>query len=150
MPHYGHLLRILSCHISQSMTNALGEMDLTSAQGHIMGYLANCQAPPCPKDVEEHFHLSHPTVSGLLARLEKKEFIELCPDPADKRCKRIYVLPKGRDCHDKMYKTILENEERIVRGFSQEEKALLADFLARATRNMGAEPYQNSKEESNP
>lgn len=150
MPHYGHMFRILSCCASQAVTEALGEMDLTSAQGHIMGYLVHCPAPPCPRDVEEHFCLSHPTVSGLLSRLEKKEFIELRPDPQDKRCKRIYILPKGWDCHEIIHKTILENEERIVRGFSQEEQAQFADFLARATRNMGAEPYQYFKEESNP
>ncbi len=150
MPHLGQMFRVPSCCAAQAVTGALGEMDLTSAQGHVMGYLARCQAPPCPRDVEEHFHLSHPTVSGLLARLEKKEFIELRPDPADKRCKRIYTLPKGRDCHEKIYKAILENEECIVRGFSQEEQDQFADFLTRATRNMGVEPCQTIKEESNP
>ena len=87
MPHYGYLLRILSCGISQNITSALGQMELTSAQGHIIGYLAQRQEPACPRDVEEQFRLSHPTVSGLLSRLEKKGFIEMRPDPND-CCKR--------------------------------------------------------------
>ena len=53
-----------------SMDNTLASMDLTSAQGHIMGYLAQRSQPPCSRDIEETFHLSHPTVSGLLSRLE--------------------------------------------------------------------------------
>lgn len=140
MAHYGHMLRILHQSISQTMTNALAKMELTSAQGHIMGYLAHQKEPPCPRDIEEHFCLTHPTVSGLLSRLEKKDFIELRPDSDDRRCKRIYILPKGWECHENMYNTILENEARIVQGFSEEEKAQFADFLARAIRNMGGEP----------
>ena len=72
MLHYGHLVRILHCCTSQTMTEALSAMDLTSAQGHVMGFLAHCENPPCARDIEETFHLSHPTVSGLLSRLEKK------------------------------------------------------------------------------
>lgn len=136
MRHYGHLIRVLHCAISQSMTDALGEMELTASQGRLLGYLARREEPLCPRDIEEEFHLSHPTVSGLLARLEKKQFIALRPDERDRRCKRIYLLPKGMNCHEKINKTILENEERIVRGFSQEEKALFADFLTRAAGNM--------------
>lgn len=148
MPHYGYLLRILSCSISQNITSALGQMDLTSAQGHIIGYLAQRQEPACPRDVEEQFRLSHPTVSGLLSRLEKKGFIEMRPDPNDRRCKRIYLLPKGRDCNGMLCRTILATEERIVQGFSDEEKRMFIDFLTRATQNMGGEPQNILKEES--
>lgn len=150
MPNFGHLFRVLSCCSAQTVTNALAKMDLTSAQGHVMGYLAHCSEPPCPRDLEESFHLSHPTVSGLLSRLEKKRFIELRPDPNDRRCKRIYILPRGRECGDTMHNTILENEARIVKDFSEEEKRQFADFLVRAARNMGVESLNlEIKEEIN-
>lgn len=148
--HYGHVIRILHSCTDQTMTAALAKMDLTAAQGHIMGYLSHRQTPACSRDVEEAFRLSHPTVSGLLARLEKKGFIEFRPDEADRRCKRIFILPKGRECLETMYQTILTNEERLVQDFSEEEKALFADFLQRALHNMGASPCKYCfKEESN-
>ncbi len=147
MYHYGHLFRVLHCAISQSMTQALGQMELTSAQGRIMGYLARRTEPPCAKDIEEEFHLSHPTVSGLLSRLEKKNFIEFRPDERDGRCKRIFISPKGRDCHEIIYNTILENEKRIVHGFSQEEQAQFAELLTRAVHNMGSENHFHDEEE---
>ena len=112
-----------------------------------MGYLAHCQQPPCPRDLEEEFHLSHPTVSGLLARLEKKDFIRLRTDESDRRCKRIHVLPKGRECHEMMHKTILANEARLVRDFTDEEKALFAQLLTRAIRNMGGNPCKRKHKE---
>lgn len=142
MQHYGYQFRVLSCGISQLMTNALGEMELTSAQGHIIGFLAHCEEAPCPRDVEEHFCLSHPTVSGLLARLEKKKFIELRPDPQDRRCKRIYLLPKGWECDEQIHERLEAIEERIVTGFSEEERAQFADFLSRASRNMDCQEHK--------
>lgn len=140
MYHYGHMFRILHCAISQTVTQAMMEMELTSAQGRIMGFLAMQKDPPCAKDIEENFNLSHPTVSGILSRLEKKDFIEFRPDQQDKRCKRIYILPKGADCNERIYRTILENERLIVRGFSQEEMAQFADLLTRAANNLGCAP----------
>lgn len=131
------------------MNNALASMDLTAAQGHIMGYLAQRSQPPCSRDIEEAFHLSHPTVSGLLSRLEKKGFIVLRPDEEDRRCKRIYVLPKGEELHETMHRTIAENEARMVENFTPEERAQFVSLLLRAISNMGATNYiRKFKEES--
>lgn len=142
MKHYGHQVRVLHWCTDHAITNALEEMELTSAQGHIMGFLAHQKEPPCPKDIEEHFHLSHPTVSGLLSRLEKKGFVELRTDEHDRRCKRIYILPKGRECHDRMHSTIVGIEHQLVSGFTEEEQLQFEAFLDRAIANMGGYPHQ--------
>ena len=134
-----------------SMDNTLASMDLTSAQGHLMGYLSQRSQPPCSLHIEETFPLSHPTVSGLLSRLEKKDFIELRPDETDRRCKRIYVLPKGIELNETMTRVILDNEARVVAGFSPEERELFASMLLRAIDNMGASAcIRKIKEESEP
>ena len=147
--HYGHYARILHCCTDQTMTAALAQMDLTAAQGHIMAYLAHSSVPPCSRDIEDAFQLSHPTVSGLLSRLEKKGFIEFRPDAVDRRCKRIYILPKGRECHELMHNTITRIESQMVLDFTEEEKQQFLQFLERAISNMGHCPnHQNSKEET--
>ena len=137
---YGHLVRILHWCTHQSMTVAMESMELTAAQGRIMGYLAHQKQPPCPRDIEQEFQLSHPTVSGILSRLEQKGFLELRTDPMDRRCKRIYVLPKGKECQELMHSTILANEKRIVDGFTEEEQKQFAALLQRAITNMGGSP----------
>lgn len=130
------------------MTSALEEMELTAAQGHIMGFLSHQKDPPCPRDVELAFHLSHPTVSGILSRMEQKGFIQLRTDPSDRRCKRIYVLAKGQECHHTMHQTIENTEARLVQDFTPEERELFASFLQRAISNMGGGPcHPNAKEE---
>ena len=139
-PHYGHLLRHLHCCTDQAMSNALASMELTAAQCHVMGFITHRDSPPCPRDIEEEFHLSHPTVSGLLSRLEKKGFIEFRPDENDRRCKRIYILAKGLELDETVHKTILANEEQLVQGVTEEEKEQFRTFLVRAIRNMGENP----------
>ena len=122
------------------MTAALAEMDLTAAQGRILGYLTRRETPPCSRDIEEEFHLSHPTVSGILSRLEQKGFVALRPDPRDRRCKRIHILPKGKACHERMHRTIQETEERLVQDFTPEEREQFVQLLQRAIVNMGQSP----------
>ena len=148
--HYGPRLRILHSCTDQAITGALEQMDLTASQGHIMGYLAHRDTPPCSRDIEDHFQLSHPTVSGLLARLEKKGFIQFQPDEVDRRCKRIYILPKGRECIDTMRRTIDEHEQRMVQGFTPEEREQFLNLLKRAIENMGHSPCDPKTKEENP
>ena len=137
--HFGHRIRVLHWCTDQAMTTALARMELTAAQGHIMGYLAHRDAPPCSRDIEEAFHLSHPTVSGLLSRMEKKGFIRFRPDETDRRCKRIYILPKGQQCTETMHKTVQHIESRLVQGFTKEERTQFTALLDRAIANMGAD-----------
>lgn len=149
LKHLGHYVRILHWCTDQRITNALAEMELTASQGPILGYIAHRKSPPCARDIEEIFHLSHPTVSGLLARLEKKGFIEFFPDASDRRCKRIRLRSKGQQCIEIMHRTITENERVMVQGFSEEEQALFFSFLNRAIHNMGGGPCcRKSKEET--
>ena len=145
--YFGHRLRILHWALDQSMTNALAGMELTAAQGRILAYLAHREDPPCSRDIEEAFQLTHPTVSGLLSRMEKKGFLQLRTDEADRRCRRIYILPKGLQCHTLMHTTILGNEEKLVEGFTPQEQEQFARLLDRAITNMGGNPCRNLHKE---
>ena len=147
----GPIFRSLHWCTDQLLTNALAQMDLTASQGQIMGFLVRSPRPPCSRDIEEHFHLSHPSVSGTLGRLEKKGFIEFRPDEADRRCKRIYLLPRGLQCHEHMLTQILAIEERITADFTPEERELFHSLLLRALTNLGGTPCcPPIKEEPNP
>ncbi len=146
--HYGPKLRVLFSMIDQQISAALEDMDLTCSQGHVIGFVTHRKTMPCPRDVEEAFGLSHPTVSGLLSRLEKKGFLELIPDEVDRRCKRIRVLPKGRQCMDRLHAGIRSTEEKLVSDFTPEEREQFFCLLDRAIRNLGGSiPTQTQKEE---
>ena len=134
----------------QTLTAAMEEMELTAAQGHLMGYLIHSREPRCPRDVEKAFHLSHPTVSGLLSRLEQKGFVELRTDPEDRRVKRIYLLPKAWQLDERISRTLEENERKMTDGFTQQEREAFAALLQRAIHSMGGDlRCQHGKEETN-
>ena len=137
--HFGLRFRLLHWCSDQMLTNDLARMDLTSSQGRMICFLAHCPRPPCPRDIEEYFGLSHPSVSGTLSRMEKKGFIEFIPDETDRRIKRIYLLPRGRECHSQIMQTISQIEQKLMTGFSPEEQAQFSSFLDRVIHNMGAD-----------
>lgn len=144
---YGPRFRVLHWCSDQMLNNALADMDLTSSQGRILGYLAHHAEAPCSRDLEEHFQLSHPSISGTLSRMEKKDFIEFRPDPEDLRIKRIHLLPKGVQCHEKIGQILRDMEKQITEGFTEEEQALFSAFLDRAITNMGGCPFPPPQKE---
>ena len=139
-PHFGHLLRHLHCCNDQAMTELLESRELTASQGHVLGFINHSPTPPCARDIEEAFRLSHPTVSGLLSRLEKKGFLEFRPDAHDRRCKRIYLLPKAIELNEALHRAIDENEARLVQGFTPQEQEQFRALLIRAIHNMDGNP----------
>ena len=146
--HYGPRLKHLHLCLEQTITEAVSAMDLTAAQGQILSFISHQPQPPCPKDIEDAFHLRHPTVSGLLARLEKKEFIAIRADEDDRRCKRIHLTAKGEACHRQIHTVIDETEAYFVRNFTAEERAEFSRLLNKATANMGSiAPLHCPKEE---
>lgn len=149
MEHFGPRFRILHWCADQQTTEKLAQMDLTSSQGRILGFIARSETPPCPRDIEDFFGLSHPSVSGTLARMEKKGFIEFRADALDHRCKRIFLLEKGSRCHSLIIGDIERIERQIVAGFTAEETAQFSAFLNRAIHNLGGDCCRPCKEETN-
>lgn len=147
--HFGPRFRVLHWCTDQIMNDALAQMELTASQGRILGYVAHQQYPPCPRDIEDHFHLSHPSVSGTLNRMEKKGFIRFQPDGTDHRIKRVYILPKGKECCERMNQVIAEIEKRIVENFQPEEQTQFTQMLDRAICNMGVTPCKSFHKEEN-
>lgn len=92
--------RLLDQAGKQRVDQQFQEMELTAMQSYVLRYLHDRAGEVVyPKDIEQRFHLTHPTVSGLLARLEAKGFIVCTPDPDDRRCKRVTATEKAEQCH---------------------------------------------------
>lgn len=145
----GRYFKMMQIRIEHLMNQQLQAMDLTSAQGHIIGFLTHVKEPPCARDIEQFFRLSHPTVSGLLSRMEAKGFVEIRPDERDRRVKRIVLLEKGMACSREIQRCIEENDRQMMQGFSEEETELFLSLLNRAVENMsvGAQSPAKKREE---
>lgn len=133
----GPQMRTLHQFIRQHIDRKLADLDLTSIQSFVLRYLAERPDEPVyPKDIEKRFHLTHPTVSGILQRLEGKEFLSILPDPNDRRCHRIVLTQKGLECQQTIQAHIDTMEHAMTRGMCEEEQYMLRDLLDRLQKNL--------------
>ena len=105
MPDYplGVLIKHIQIQISKSLNHRLEQMNLTGSQAHVLVFLMHRTGQRTTlRDLEEYLHQSHVTVTGLVQRLVQKGFVTAQVDETDRRCKRIYVLPKGNELHETM------------------------------------------------
>ena len=144
--HLGHSFKKLHFLLEQTINQQLSQLDLTAAQAHAIGYIRWAKEPPCARDIETAFGLSHATVSGILSRLEGKGFIELRPDADDRRVKRIHLLERGLACTKEIGSYIQKTEETMSAGFSPQELDLFRSFLAKAIGNLSPNSQQNREE----
>ena len=135
--HLGLKIKTISKLMMQNMTNSITTLDLTSSQAFLLGYLCHRQSETVyPKDLEKEFGFTHPTVSGLLQRLEAKGFILCKPSPADRRFKCIQVTDKALRINQQILGQMQASETDLVSGFTMGEITQLHQFLDRMIQNI--------------
>lgn len=140
--HIGHRARVLSQAVRQAIDRKLATLDLTGQQSFVLRYLYERKDEVVyPKDIERRFNLTHPTVSGLLQRLESKEFITCLPDPDDRRYKRLALTRKGEDCQMEIFRHIHSIEQTMTQGMTEEEADSLVRLLDLAAENLNVPVY---------
>ena len=88
------------------------------------------------KDLEEFFSVRRSTMSNIVLRMEQKGFLIRQPVSCDRRLKKLILTKKGENRHAMMESIVLQTEEKLTLGFSEEEKALLFNLLEKLRRNL--------------
>lgn len=144
--HIGSRIRILSNNIRLAVDRKLNSLGLTGQQSFVLRYLSMHDGEVVyPKDIEKRFNLTHPTVSGLLQRLEAKGFVTCIPDPDDRRYKRVAITPSAREIQAEICRHIQSIEQTMIAGMRDDEVETFIRLLDMAAENIIAE---NQKEES--
>lgn len=147
--HIGPLIKMLNKEFEQLHSEKARAMGLTPAQLFVLHYISMHQGESiCHRDIEKQFELSHATVSGIISRLEAKGFIDCFADSSDRRYRNIVITGKAKCCENEMKHHIDHYEEQLVKGFSEEEKKQLVDFILRMLMNVNVKiPFCQQKEE---
>ena len=133
-------LKRISTALDRKRTQDMEDLELTSSQGFVLGYLTRHRDEPVYSgDLRRHFDLSHPTVTGILQRLESKGFIAYAEDGTDRRKKRICITDKALEVHQQVIQRFQETETLITQGMTEEEKQSLLRLLDRVIDNIGRE-----------
>jgi DNA-binding MarR family transcriptional regulator len=86
--------------------------------------------------IQEKLSMRGASVSGLVDALLKKGFIIRKQDEDDARYKRLYLTKKGREIEDKTIGLMMELDEEIMEGFSEEENAMLICWMKKLHSNL--------------
>lgn len=121
----GLRMAVLSRAHRQMMDARLEEMDLTSAQLRVLGELRDLENAGTTeinqRDLEKSLRVTHPTMTGLIRRLEAKGFVQTMPSPTDRRYKKILSTEKSQRLHQQM---ACQDElvfAELCRGLNQED-----------------------------
>ena len=116
--------------------------DLTFSQMEVLFYLEKNQDHPVnQQELCTAIEVSHPTMIGLINRLEEKEMLQRRVDPENRRNRYIEMTQKA---HEVMLQTKCRrerNDQLITRGMSEAQKAELDRLLTMVYGNMQDEAF---------
>ena len=133
----GYYIKRISDFIEADANRELEQFDITFSQARILSYLlGRKEKQTIQKDIEDFFELKHPTVIGILQRMEQKGFIVSEIDPKDRR-QRIIKTTKQADYLEKEIDShSAELEKYMVAGMTPEEVLSLKQLLYKVYRNI--------------
>lgn len=103
----------------------LKEKELTAVQLGVLSQLRRLEREGSEeirqRDLELAAHMSHPTMTELLKRLERKELVELCPSAQDRRCKLIRSTDKAEALRAQLGEVDREVFDWLCRGMDEKQ-----------------------------
>ncbi len=90
---------------------------------------------PTPTELARKLHVSKPTVSAALDRLEETGYVKKVRSDADRRSYHLHLTDKGMQfshAHEGLHRTIVE---MLTAGLSEEETAQLQMLMAKVLRH---------------
>lgn len=135
--HIGYLAKMIHNAVDRKLNNEFGIYDLSSTQAGILRYLHHNKGKIIyQKDLEVVFKCSHPTITGILQRMEGKGYIQCLCDETDRRKKIISITDTGIAIHNHIKSEIVKTEKQLVEGLSEEEQELLKKLLNHVLHNI--------------
>ncbi len=133
----GCLLKMITDKIKIQADANLAQHDLTLTQSRVLGYLEQNGGIATQKEIEGFLQVSHPTVAGVIGRMEQKGFVSCRPDPADKRSKIVCQTERAAAIAQDMHATIQATEQQMLRSLTLEQIAALEDALRTIYADLG-------------
>jgi MarR family transcriptional regulator, repressor for mepA len=142
MPHESRKpILISSLKIIENLASKAGdlhlkEIGLTDSQANLILFLAHrADQKIRQRDIEVALNLTNPTVSGLIKRLEQKQFVVRSADPEDSRARFIFLTEKAELLVDQIFEHIHQTESKLLEGFTEEELGQVSSLLRRIAEN---------------
>ena len=103
----------------------------------MLGYLNRNGGQATQKEIEGFLQVSHPTVAGIISRMEQNGFVRCWLDPADKRSKIVGQTERAAGIAQDMHATIQATEQQMLRSLTPEQIAALESALRTIYADLG-------------
>lgn len=97
----------------------------------VLNHLIRVKDGQTPLVLARAFQVPKTTMTHTLGGLEKQGFIEMRPNPRDKRSKRVWITDAGRAFRDSAIQSLAPDVARLSESFEHEDVARLVPALQR-------------------
>lgn len=112
------------------------EKDLTFAQTRVLEYVISKGGNTTQKSIEDYLEVSHPTVVGIVSRMEKSGYLVCHVDKEDKRNKIVEVTERAVCVSQELETGKTAQEEKLLKGLTKEEIETLYRILCVIRKNV--------------
>lgn len=124
----GYLIKSINDKLAARADAELKQFNLTMSQCRVFLYLGSRGGQATQKEIEIFLDVAHPTVVGLVSRMEQNGYVTCWPCE-DGRNKYVKLTPQAEAIDKDMQRNQLENEERLLAPLSPEDRERLRDLL---------------------
>ncbi len=132
----GYLLKVITDRIKVKADTELKSHNLTLTQSRVLAYLNRRSGQATQKEIEDYLEVSHPTVVGVVYRMEQNGFLHSWFDLQDKRNKMVELTDMALKICREMDRMISAQEEKMLRSLSKEQTAELEKTLMVIYKNL--------------
>ena len=130
------MLKQITDKIKVSADASLKIKGLTLSQVRVLEYVSEKGGTVTQKSIEEYLDVAHPTVVGIVSRMEKNGYLVTYPDSADKRNKIVELTGKAAEMAQEVRGDIAAQEEKLLIGLTEEETEILRKLLRIISQNV--------------
>ena len=139
MHSIGELLKLIEIHMKKNFEHQFQAYGITRQQAHVLWVLHHNNECLSQKELREILKVTHPTMVGIINRLETAGYVQTCPAPEDKRITLVKATEKAVGMHEELGRKRQRMDEILNSGFSDEEKEQLTTLLNRVLENIEKE-----------
>lgn len=125
----GYLIKNINDKLKVKADADLKHSNLTLAQSRVLAFLDSRGGQVTQKEIEVYLEVSHPTVVGIISRMEKKGHLRCWVDETDKRNKIVALTEQAKALREEMKQRILANEKMLLASLSEADIKKLKQML---------------------
>lgn len=116
--------------IEKLSNRALAPYELTNAQYKILMLLYRSPDKTVRQiDIEKHFSMTNPTVTGIIQNLERKGLVRRVANAQDKRSKVLSLTGEALSMKEELYAAGEAMEAQVTEKLTHEERQQLIELL---------------------